>query len=147
MIHGLTRPALPSGGGGCAAHRPPHQKGRRQSASKCKSAGTASIKTICNEVRGTAENRPSQLQKPSKTEPGTSQNLWKSTAGAYQDAKTGLRSATDQQREGQEGPRRAQETPKKGPRGTKSCPRVPKAGQVTPQRAPNPSKSDRTSSL
>ena len=111
----------------CAVHRPPHQKGRRKSASKCKSAVTASIKAICNEVRGTAENRPSQLQKPSKTEPGTSQNLRKSTAGAPQDAKTGLRSATDQQREGQEGPRRAQETPKKCPTGARSCPRGPQS--------------------
>ena len=34
---------IPSGGGGCAAHRPPHQKGRRQSAGNCKSVATASI--------------------------------------------------------------------------------------------------------
>ena len=25
----LARPALPSGGGGCAAHRPPHQRGKK----------------------------------------------------------------------------------------------------------------------
>ena len=37
----------------CAAHKPPHQKGRRQSAGTCKSVGTASIKAC-------GSRRPSQ---------------------------------------------------------------------------------------
>ena len=32
---------IPSGGGGCAAHRPPHRKGRMQSACKLKNMVTA----------------------------------------------------------------------------------------------------------
>ena len=35
---------IPSGGGGCATHKPPHQKARRKSASKRKRVVTASIK-------------------------------------------------------------------------------------------------------
>ena len=41
---------IPSGGGGCAAHRPPHQKGKTKSASKCKSVAIALIKASRNEV-------------------------------------------------------------------------------------------------
>ena len=37
---------IPSGGGGCAVHNPPHRKGRRQNAGKCKSVVTAFIKSI-----------------------------------------------------------------------------------------------------
>ena len=34
----------------CAAHRPPHQKGKTKSASKCKSVAIALIKASRNEV-------------------------------------------------------------------------------------------------
>ena len=43
-------PSIHSGGGGCAAHRPPHQKGKTKSASKCKSVAIALIKASRNEV-------------------------------------------------------------------------------------------------
>ena len=122
----------------CAAHRPPHQKGRRQRACRCKSAVTASIKTICNEVRGAAENMQNMSQKPSKTQPGTCQNLPKLNPGAPLDVKMRPRSATDQPRDGQQGPRRAQETPQKCPRGARSRPRAFKSRPCDAQEGPKP---------
>ena len=52
---------IPSGGGGCAAHKPPHQKGRRQSAGNCKSVVAAVIKALCNEMRDAASGPVQRL--------------------------------------------------------------------------------------
>ena len=49
---------IPSGGGGCAAHRPPHQKEKRKSESEGKTVGTAVIKASCDKARGVAKGMP-----------------------------------------------------------------------------------------
>ena len=50
------RLGIPSGGGGCAAHRPPHRRERKHNDGKCKSmAATASIQTFVNKAQGAAK--------------------------------------------------------------------------------------------
>ena len=135
---------IPSGGGGCAAHKPPHQKGRRQSVGNCKSVGTASIKACgphgpgqeaLGQILLAADRpRPSRFHKkhyvmkceaqrkacqnmppkPSKTQPGMPPNPPKSTPGASRGAKMNPKGASDQASGAQEAPRRDQEPPKSG---------------------------------
>ena len=109
-----------------APHRPPHQKRRRKSASKRTSAGTASINALCNDqMRGSAESIQNMWLKPSKTQPGTSQKLLKSRAGAFLDAK--------------KAPKRRNRPAKRRPRVSKTRPRAPKK---RPKRAQETPKSD-----
>ena len=56
----LALSALPSGGGGCAAHRPSRQKERKQSAGQCKYVVTAQMKALCAKVRALCQERPAE---------------------------------------------------------------------------------------
>ena len=128
----------------CAVHKPPHQKGRRQSAGNCKSVGTASIKACgphgpgqeaLGQILLAADRpRPSRFHKkhyvmkceaqrkacqnmppkPSKTQPGMPPNPPKSTPGASWGAKMDPKGASDQASGAQEAPKRDQEPPKSG---------------------------------
>ena len=110
----------------CAAHKPPHQKGRRQSAGNCKSVGTAAIKACgphgpvqeaLGQILLAADRpRPSRFHKkhyvmkceaqrkacqnmspkPSKTQPGMPPNPPKSTPRASRGAKMDPKGASDQ---------------------------------------------------
>ena len=140
----------------CAAHKPPHQKGRRQSAGNCKSVGTASIKACgphgpvqeaLGQILLAADRpRPSRFHKkhyvmkcgaqrkacqnmppkPSKTQPGMPPNSPKSTSRASWGSQNGPERCF---RPGQWRPRSAQE-------GSRTTQERPKAGQVTAKRHP-----------
>ena len=51
-VQDSTRSALPSGGGGCAAHRPPHQMGRKKIPSTCQLVFTAAFKAAVRTPTG-----------------------------------------------------------------------------------------------
>ena len=116
----------------CAVHRPPHQKGRRKSASKCKSVVTASIKTLCNEVRGAEEsmqNMPSELtQNGGEIKPKSMRNRARACLRHHLAAKR-CQSATRMR------PRGMQEGPE-------AAPEWPGGGQERCGRNPNPSKTE-----
>ena len=58
-----------SGGGGCASHVPARCWGETKSRSKCQSVGTASLRALCDEMRGVAKvitlivNKPIGIKK------------------------------------------------------------------------------------
>ena len=110
---------IPSGGGGCAAHRPAHQKRRRESAGKCKNVVTALIKTLCYEARGAAngmpKHAPETIQNPARHVPNPSKIEARGVPGSQNASNRRLRPAKRRPRapkRWQEQPRRAQEWPK-----------------------------------
>ena len=123
----------------CAVHRPPHQKGRRHSAGKCKSVATALIKALCHECeaqRKACQNMPPKL---SKIQPDTPPNPPKSRPGASLGAKMHPRHAQEQPEGTQERSRDGQEAPKSCQEGAQERPR---GAQDAPRRHPNPTKSE-----
>ena len=52
---------IPSGGGGCASHVPARCRGETKSRSKCQSAGTASLRALCDEMRNVANVTSKEL--------------------------------------------------------------------------------------
>ena len=125
---------IPSGGGGCAANRPPHQRERIQSVGKRKSVFTAYIKALCNKAREAGSKRHSKvrLQRLPKASP----NPPKLRPGTPLGGEMHPKSASDQPRDIQERPRSAQEAPNKCPRGTKSRPRAAKSRPSDAQETP-----------
>ena len=125
-----ARQALPSGGGGCAAHRPPHQKGRMTNAGKNKSVATALIKASRNEVpgaaKGMAKHAREAFQNPAQPSPKPHKI----------DGRGGS--------ESQNAPKRHPRPAKRRPRTPKKCPRAPqeaaKRAQEPPQSAQKPTK-------
>ena len=109
---------IPSGGGGCAAHRPPHQKGRKQSASICKSVVTAFIKALCYEVRSAAKGMPKHaseaIQNPGRHVPKPSKIEARGVPGSQNAGKRQFRSA-----------KRRPRAPKQRPRGPQDAPLAP----------------------
>ena len=107
----------------CAVHRPPHQKGRRKSASKYKSVVTASIKTLCNEVRGAEEsmqNMPSELtQNGGEIKPKSMRNRARACLRHHLAAKRCQSTPKMRPRCVQEAPQRAQKPTQSGQEATK----------------------------
>ena len=159
---------IPSGGGGCAAHKPPHQKGRRQSAGNCKSVGTASIKACgphgpvqeaLGQIMLAADRpRPSRFHKkhyvmkceaqrkacqnmppkPSKTQPGMPPNPPKSSPRASWGAKMHPKGVGDEPSDARKRPRGGQGAPKKVAKRPKSRQKPAKRRPRGIQNCPRP---------
>ena len=128
----------------CAAHRPPHRKGRMQSACKQKMWLLHEKKLLVTKCEVQQNACQNMLPEASKTLPGTSPNPLKSRPGEAQGAKMLPRSGPNQPRNAQERPPIAQEASNKRPREVKSRPRAPKSrrsgAQEKPKRDPDASK-------
>ena len=116
----LVRSALPSGGGGCAAHRPPHQKVRRKCVGKAQERCYCVHKSIRAMIRLQSARRSKRL--PKHTPEGLQNPPWdvpkplKSRPRVTPGAKMHPGGVPDQ-------PRDAQERPKIRPRGAQEDPR------------------------
>ena len=118
----LTKIGLPNGGGPfvcgrlipCASHVPARCRGETKSRSKCQSVRSASLRALCDEMRGVAKATSKEFRKSLKTQSETSPNPLKSRPGTVLGAEMQPCSSTEQPRDSQERPRSAQETPKKG---------------------------------
>ena len=118
---------IPSGGGGCAAHRPPHRKQKNAKRLETKKTWLRHeymhLVSKCDAQQNACQN---MFPKPSKTKPGQPPNPPKSRLGESLGVKMHSRSGPSQPRSGQERPTITQEASKRG--------------QEPPQRSRKPAK-------
>ena len=122
----LARTALPSGGGGCAAHRPPHQRKEKRIPSTCQTGSTATFNAACNcKLACTskmARNMPKVPQKCSPDPPGSLQNRARGLPESQDPPKSCSRALQSSPRASKKTPKRGQETPKSAQKASKTRP-------------------------